>query len=437
MRIAYLDGFSGISGDMFLGALVDAGVPLELFQESVVALDLGITLEASRVIRNGISATKIDVFVNGQKDLPREEFWAHSQESAAGHTHDHGADHVHEHGEDDHDAYGRNLDRILQIIEAAPISKRAKQTAGDIFVALGTAEAKVHNVDLADVHFHEVGAADAIADIVCASVGAEALAVEQILASPLNVGGGTVNCAHGVMPVPAPATLELLRGIPVYSGEVQKELVTPTGAAIVRVLATSFGPRPMMTTEKIGYGAGTRDFARHSNVLRLTLGETHELGGLAASPDEGIPEDEVVVLEANLDDLSPQIIGYVTDCLLAEGALDVFSTAVQMKKSRPGTLLSVLAKPQDEERLRNLLFRESSTLGIRSRRESRHILARRHESVQTIWGDVRIKIGSLAGTDSQVAPEFEDCRRIAAEHHVPLKAVMQEVLRLYLDKKNG
>src|SRR5450755_1226404 len=392
MRIAYLDGFSGISGDMFLGALVDAGVPLELFQESVVALDLGITLEASRVIRNGISATKIDVFVNGQKDLPREEFWAHSQESAAGHTHDHGADHVHEHGEDDHDNHGRNLDKILQIIEAAPISNRAKQTASEIFVALGTAEAKVHNVDVADVHFHEVGAADAIADIVCAAVGAEALAVEQILASPLNVGGGTVKCAHGVMPVPAPATLELLKGIPVYSGEVQKELVTPTGAAIVRVLAKTFGPRPVMTTEKIGYGAGARDFPQHSNVLRITVGEIVEPNGLTANPNQWNPQDEVVVLEANLDDLNPQIIGYLTDQLLAEGALDVFSTAVQMKKSRPGTLLTVLTKPQDESKLRELIFRESSTLGIRSRHENRHILARRHESVQTPWGEVRIKI---------------------------------------------
>jgi uncharacterized protein (TIGR00299 family) protein len=441
MRIAYLDGFSGISGDMFLGALVDAGVPLELFQETVAALHLGITLEASRVDRNGISATKVDVIVNGQKDLPREEFCARSDENAAEHTHDHRADHAHghqhKHGQHDHDTQGRSLDKILQIIESALLSSRAKLTASEIFVALGTAEAKVHNIDIAHVHFHEVGAADAIADIVCAAVGAEALQVEQILASPLNVGGGTVTCAHGVVPVPAPATLELLRGIPVYSGEVQKELVTPTGAAIVRILATSFGPRPLMTTEKIGYGAGTRDLPKHSNVLRITVGETGEPDLSTITVNESVPQDEVVVLEANLDDLSPQIIGFIIECLLAEGALDVFTTAAQMKKSRPGTLVSVLAKPQDEEKLRNLLFRESSTLGVRSRREKRHILARRHESVQTIWGDVRIKIGSLAGTDSQFAPEYEDCRRIAMEHHVPLKTVMHEVLRLYLDKKNG
>ena len=440
MRIAYLDGFSGISGDMFLGALVDAGVPLELFQKTVAALDLGITLEASRVDRNGISATKVDVIVNGQKDLPREEFWAQAEDRAARHSHSH-ADHVHDHehtpGDGGAHAHGRNLHTILQIIETAPISDRAKQTASEIFVALGIAEAKVHNVDIAEIHFHEVGAADAIADIICAAVGAEALAVDHFLSSPLNVGGGTVKCAHGVMPVPAPATLELLKGIPVYSGEVQKELVTPTGAAIVRVLAKSFGPRPVMTLEKIGYGAGARDFPQHSNVLRLTVGEIVESGALAANPNAEMQEDEIVVLEANLDDLSPQIIGYLAEQLLSGGALDVFSTAVQMKKSRPGTLLTVLAKPHDEPKLRELIFRESSTLGIRSRRENRHILARRHESVQTQWGEIRIKIGSKAGADSQFAPEYEDCRRIAAEHHVPLKTVMQEALRLYLDKKNG
>src|SRR5664279_2462468 len=441
MRIAYLDGFSGISGDMFLGALVDAGVPFELFQETVAALHLGISLEASRVDRNGISATKVDVIVNGQKDLPREEFWAQKDGQGSGHTHPHGSDHAHDHRHESPDpsfhSHGRNLHTILQIIQTAPISDRAKHMASEIFVALGTAEAKVHNVDIAQIHFHEVGAADAIADIVCAAVGAEALAVDQILASPLNVGSGTVKCAHGVMPVPAPATLELLKGIPVYAGEIQKELVTPTGAAIVRVLATNFGPRPLMKSSKIGYGAGTRDFPKHSNVLRLTVGEIVKPDSSEINGNDSVPEDEVAVLEANLDDLSPQIIGYLTEQLLAEGALDVFTTAVQMKKSRPGTLLTVLAKPPDEPKLRELIFRESSTLGVRSRRERRQVLARRRETVQTTWGEVQIKIGSMADTDSQFAPEYEDCRRIAAEHHVPLKTVLQEALCLYLDKKNG
>ncbi len=438
MRIAYLDGFSGISGDMFLGALVDAGVPLELLQKTVAALDVGAWLEASRVDRNGISATKVDVIVNGQKDLPAEELGDSSSDHAVGHRH---GDHLHgpepKHGHDEPHVHGRDLHEILRIIGVSPISDRAKRMASEIFVALGTAEAKVHNVEIGRVHFHEVGAADAIVDVVCAAVGAEALSVEQILVSPLNVGGGTVKCAHGMMPVPAPATLELLKGIPVYSGEVQKELVTPTGAAIVRVLATSFGPRPAMITEKVGYGAGSRDLPGHSNVLRLTVGETVESALSAIDAGEETSEDEVIVLEANLDDLSPQIIGYLMDRLLAEGALDVFTSAVQMKKSRPGTLLTVLAKPQDEPKMRTLLFRESSTLGIRSRRESRHILPRRHESAQTPWGEVRIKVGSMAGADSQFAPEYEDCRRIASEHNVPLKTVMQEALRQYLDKMHG
>ena len=432
MRIVYLDGFSGISGDMFLGALVDAGVSFELLQQTVAALPIGATLEMSRVDRNGISAIKIDVLVDGRKDLPREEFWAAEQ----AHLHD-GASHSHDlAGSKPAHSQSRHLGEILKIISAAPISGQARQTASAIFTALGEAEAKVHDIDIEAVHFHEVGAADAIADIVGAAAGAEALQVERILASPLNVGGGTVTCSHGEMPVPAPATLELLKGVPVYSGEVQKELVTPTGAAIVRVLASSFGPRPLMTTEKIGYGAGARDFAGHSNVLRLTVGETLEAGSLDTGANQN-PIEEIVVLEANLDDLSPQIIGYVADRLLSEGALDVFTTAVQMKKARPGTLLTVLAKPQHEQTLRNIVLCESSTLGIRSRRENRHVLARRHEIVQTPWGEVRIKIGSMAGADSQFAPEYEDCRRIATENHVPLKTVMQEALRLYLDKKNG
>ena len=213
-----------------------------------------------------------------------EELRDRAQDHPAGHGHQHDShEHGGDHGREEPHAHERDLHEILRIIAAAPISDRAKQTASEIFVALGTAEARVHNVEVAKVHFHEVGAADAIADIVCAAVGAEALSVEQILASPLNVGSGTVKCAHGVMPVPAPATLELLKGVPVYSGEVQKELVTPTGAAIVRVLATSFGPRPVMTTDKIGYGAGSRDLPGHSNVLRLTVGETWNRRELASN----------------------------------------------------------------------------------------------------------------------------------------------------------
>jgi len=437
MRIAYLDCFSGISGDMFLGALLDAGVPFELLQRTVAELNIGASLELSRVNRAGISAAKLDVLVDGEKDLPREEFWGKDRaepeyvydDESHSLKAEQAASDADRHHESSH--HGSNLDDVLHIIDSSKITPDAKRLAGDIFRALGAAEAKVHNTDIADVHFHEVGAADAIVDIVCAAVGAGALGVERFVASPLNVGSGTVSCAHGVFPVPAPATLELLRDAPIYSGDIQKELVTPTGAAIVKVLVSSFGPRPMMTTDKVGYGAGARDFPGHANVLRLCVGETQ------AAESAGLAEEEIAILEANLDDLNPQLIGYIVDLALAEGARDVFTTPVQMKKNRPGVLLTVVAKPEHEGKLRALLFRESSTLGIRTRHERRHALARRHEAVVTRWGEVRMKVGSVNGTVSQYAPEYEDCRRIAVTHHVPLKTVMQEAIRLYLDRKNG
>jgi pyridinium-3,5-bisthiocarboxylic acid mononucleotide nickel chelatase len=425
MRIAYLDCFSGISGDMFLGALLDAGVPFELFQKTVADLNLGASLELSRVDRAGVSASKLDVLVNGEKDAPREEFWTGRR----------GAGDSPHHKEPHHHHHGRQLGAILGIIARAPVSEQARRTASEIFRALGAAEAKVHNVDIEDVHFHEVGAADAIVDILCAAVGTEALGVDQFVSSPLNVGSGTVACGHGVVPIPAPATLELLRGAPIYCGDIQKELVTPTGAAIVKMVVSRFGPRPVMTTERIGYGAGARDFSGHANVVRLSVGQTVML--TAGSPAAGLAEEDIAILEANLDDLNPQLIGYLFDLALAEGALDIFTTAVQMKKNRPGTLLTVLARPEQEEKLRALLFRESSTLGVRTRHEKRYAVSRHHEAVMTPWGEVRMKVANLNGTVSQCAPEYEDCRRIAVERRVPLKMVMQEAIRLYLDRKNG
>jgi uncharacterized protein (TIGR00299 family) protein len=260
-------------------------------------------------------------------------------------------------------------------------------------------------------------------DIICAAVGAEALGLDEIFCSPLNVGGGTARCAHGEFPVPAPATLELLRDAPVYSSGVQSELVTPTGAAIVQVLATRFGQFPAAKIETSGYGAGSKDIPGHPNVVRLTIG--------AALLDPKTA-DTISVLEANLDDLNPQVFGYVIDRLFEEGALDAFAIPVQMKKNRPGMLLTVLCKPVDADKFTKLIFSETTTLGVRRREELRRILARRWESVTTPWGEVRIKIGSMNGTISNYSPEYEDCRRIAAEHHVPLKTVMQEASRAYL-----
>ena len=302
-----------------------------------------------------------------------------------------------------------------------------------MFEKLGAAESKIHNVPLDQIHFHEVGATDALVDIICVAVGAEAIGVDEIICSPLNLGGGTVQCAHGTFPVPAPATVELLKGAPVYSSGLQAELVTPTGAAIVATLVQRFSVFPEMKIATTGYGAGAHDFTGHANVLRITIGEAVS----GSNAGEGVrathtSQETITVLEANLDDLNPQVFGYVIDRLLEAGALDVFATPVQMKKSRPGTLLTVLSKPEDAASLTEIVFAETTTLGVRRREESRQILARKWTTVSTSFGAVRIKIASLNGSVTSYAPEYEDCRRLAAEHRVPLKLVMQEAVQQYL-----
>jgi uncharacterized protein (TIGR00299 family) protein len=450
MRLAYLDCFSGISGDMFLGALVDAGVAPCVFEETVAALDIGARLEISRVTRSGIAATKVDVYVHGEKDMPREVFLEQQYHEHA-HEHGHHPEHAHAHSHDHVDLkehnyaratpepsraseataheHGRGLKEIREIIRKAVISESAKKTAIAIFEALGAAEAKIHNRVIESIHFHEVGAVDAMVDIVCAAVGAEALGVDEIVCSPLNVGGGTVKCAHGTLPVPAPATVELLQGAPVYSSGLDVELVTPTGAAIVKTLAKRFASFPEMKIEKAGYGAGTRDFPGHANVLRLTIGESQpELASKTS-------QETISVLDANLDDLNPQFFGYVMDRLLEDGALDAFGIPVQMKKNRPGMLLTVLCKPEDASRLTQIIFTETTTLGVRRREEKRQTLARKWITVTTAWGDVRLKVASMNGTVTNYAPEYEDCRRIAAERRVPLKSVMQAAMQQYLTGK--
>jgi uncharacterized protein (TIGR00299 family) protein len=451
MRIAYLDCFSGISGDMFLGALVDAGVPARLFEDTVAALNLGARLELSRVDRGGISATKVDVYVHGENDLPRDAYLegaAHMHKPGHEHSavsHSHSREHVqlreHNYARGSQDdsrgeasaqrEHSRGLREIRKIIRKAAIGEDAKSTAISIFEALGGAEAKIHNRAIDTIHFHEVGSVDAIVDIVCAAVGSAALEVDEFVCSPLNVGGGTVRCAHGAFPVPAPATVELLRGTPVYSSGLQVELVTPTGAAIVRTLVNRFGPFPEMKIEKAAYGAGTRDFPGHANVVRLTIGEAQPT--LA----EKTSQETITVLEASLDDLNPQVFGYVMDRLLEEGALDAFGVPVQMKKNRPGTLLTVLCKLEDAARFSQVIFAETTTLGIRRRDEKRQTLARNWITVNTRWGDVRLKVASMNGTVTNYAPEYEDCRRIAAEHHVPLKSVMNETVEAYLKALKG
>jgi len=467
-RIAYLDCFSGISGDMFLGALVDAGVSPELLKQTVAALGLGAELEIKRVDRSGISATKVSVLVEGEQDEPRVEHdhgerkhghsHQHAHERVTGHGHSseevgllkhnfpriapipesmkrakeaqqQAHSHQHPHGHSHTHGHGRHLKEIKQLIAKAPITPGAKELATDIFEALAAAEAKVHNTEPEKVHFHEVGAVDAIVDIVCAAVGAEALGVDEWICSPLNVGSGTVECQHGTFPVPAPATVELLEGAAVYSSGIDAELVTPTGAAIARVLAGQCAPLPPLKVEKIGYGAGSRNFPQHPNVLRITIGEAVEAEKLPVPASAG--GEQISVLEANLDDLNPQLFGYVMERAMAAGALDVFATPVQMKKNRPGMLLTVLCKPANADTLTKLIFAETTTLGVRMREERRAALARRTVEVKTPWGSVRMKVANLNGTVANYAPEYEDCRRIAEESGVPLKRVMQEAMSAY------
>ena len=445
MRIAYLDCFSGVSGDMFLGALIEAGVPEAIFEQTVEGLGIGAKLKTSRVSRSGISATKVDVVVNGRKDSLQEaqahqhHSYSHPRDPQHEQKHEHEQKRQHHHAQQER--HERGLKEIRDIIAKAEFSEAAKQTASAIFEKLGAAEAKVHNVPIEKIHFHEIGAADAIVDIVCAAVGAESLGVDEFVCSPLNVGGGTVQCAHGTLPLPAPATVELLKGAPVYSSGPQTELVTPTGAAIVATLAKRFEVLPPLTIQKSGYGAGSRDFPGQANVLRILVGEAPGGGVLATQhptqQQHAVATEVVTVLEANLDDLNPQVFGYVLDRLLEAGALDVFGIPAHMKKSRPGTLLTVLTKPDKADALTKVIFSETTTLGVRRREEQRQTLARRWQTVKTQFGDVRIKIASMNGLVSNYSPEYEDCRRIAEQKKVPLKTVMMEAMQAYARSRTG
>ena len=384
MKIAYFDCYSGISGDMVLGALVDAGCELEKIEAELRRLPLsGWNISAQRVHRQGLAAHHVTI--------------AYSE------NHHH-----------------RSLTTILKLIREANLSQRVSERATQIFQRLGEAEARVHNVPIDKIHFHEVGAVDAILDIVGAAIGFELLGIEDFFGSPLNVGAGCVSTQHGILPVPAPATAEMLLGVPTYSTGIQRELVTPTGAAIITALATKFGPQPRMTTQSIGYGAGTADLPGQANVLRLFIGESIPVEMADSS------ENIIAVLEANIDDMSPQIYGYFAQCAFEAGALDVFSTAVLMKKNRPGQLITVLCMPPLAEQLTSLLFRETTTLGVRRSNVQRTELQRDIVDVETSFGTIRVKVGRLNGRILNVAPEYEDCKVIAASRGVPLKQVLAE-----------
>ncbi len=379
---------------MTLGALVDAGCDLEHLRAELRGLQVsGWELSATKVWKNGMAATHVQVKTEDQQKH-------------------------------------RSLSAILDILGGSQLSPQVRERAAAIFQKLGEAEARVHDVPLEKIHFHEVGAVDAIVDIVGVCIGFSALGIEKFACSPLNVGGGTVKMAHGVLPVPAPATANLLQGKPTYSNGVQRELVTPTGAAIVATLCDSFGPQPPMTVGAIGYGAGTAHLEGQPNVLRIMIGEAAEK--VVAGYDE-----EIAVIEANLDDMNPQIYGYFLEKALAAGALDVYTTPVQMKKNRPGTLLTVLCKPHDTNALMSLIFAETTTLGARTYRAQRRALPRESVNVTTSYGDVRIKLSRVNGRILHVAPEYDDCRKLAVEKNVPLQQVIAEALRRYESKTPG
>src|SRR5438094_7301015 len=388
MKLAYFDCFSGISGDMTLGALVDAGCDVEHLRSELGGLQVpGWELCAEKVWKNGMAATYVMV----------------NTEDRTKH---------------------RSLSAILEIFDKSQLSENVKRKSAAIFRELGVAEASVHDVAIEKIHFHEVGAVDAIVDIVGACIGFDALGIEKFACSPLNVGGGTAKMAHGILPVPAPATAKLLQGKPTFSNGVQRELVTPTGAAIVSTLCDTFGPQPQMTVSSIGYGAGSIDLEGQPNVVRIMIGEAADK--VIAGFDE-----EICVIEANLDDMNPQIYGYFLEKALAAGALDVYTTPVQMKKNRPGTLLTLLCKPQDTNSLMSLVFAETTTFGARTYRAQRRTLPRESVSVHTQFGDVRVKLSRLNGRILHVAPEFDDCRKLAVEKNVPLQRVFNEAMRSY------
>jgi uncharacterized protein (TIGR00299 family) protein len=377
-RIAYFDAFSGISGDMTVGALIDAGAPTDAVLDALHALPIGALCNVEKTVRGGITASK---------------FRVQPPDAAASHRH---------------------LDQIVNMIgRAENLTARAKVTSIAVFTKLGQAEAAIHGVDLQDVHFHEVGAVDSIADIIGACVALDALNIAEVHCSAINVGSGTVQTEHGLLPVPAPATARLLQGKPIYSRGPEMELTTPTGAALIATLANSFGPLPAMRITSTGYGAGDRDFKQHANVLRVLIGER------STAPESTL----VSVIEANIDDSSPQVLGYALERLMSAGALDASLSPLQMKKNRPGSLLRVIARPEDQERLAQIVFAETSTLGLRISTAERRVEERRIVTVETPYGPVRGKLSSQGA----FAPEYDDCRAIAEKTGTPLPQVLAAV----------
>ncbi len=441
MRIAYFDCISGISGDMTLGALVHCGMPLAHLREELRKLDLeGYELREERVIRGGISAVHLDVDTGSHQDhddhagdhhhhadhQPGDHHHDEHHDHDHGYFHDHPHDHDHhhdhphaqdhEHGHKDHSGHPhpehRPLSRIRGIIRSSGLSERVKSRAEAIFTRLAEAEAKVHGSTIEEVHFHEVGAVDAIVDVVGSCIGLEYFKVDAVASTPLRLGTGTVRCAHGIMPVPVPAVVELTRGVPVVRTMIQGELTTPTGAAILTTLASSWGPVEGFVAETAGYGAGTRVREEFPNLLRISIGQV----------GEAYQTDHSVLLETNIDNMNPEVFGYLSERLFDAGAKDAYLTPIYMKKGRPGTLLSVITDESIMDSMLETIFCETTTLGVRISRVSRRTVKREPGTVQTGFGPVRVKVAHV--NDSvRFSPEYEDCARIAREKGIPLLTV--------------
>ncbi len=393
MRTAYFDCFSGACGNMILGALVDAGLSIKKLKAELKKLKLsGYDITARKISKNGISCTYLDVKIKPVRAIHELPLHKH-------HPH-------------------RNLRDITRLITRSKLSRSVKERSVAVFTRLAKAEAKVHGTSIYKIHFHEVGAVDAIVDIVGSVVGLELLKIEKVYCSPLPLSRGFVDCSHGRLPVPAPATMELLKGIPLYKIDVDKELVTPTGAAILTSLADSFGNMPDMMVSKIGYGAGKAEL-EHPNTLRMMIGETSDTKAA----------DKVISVETNIDDMNPQIYNYLFERLFAAGALDAYISHIQMKKNRPGILLTVISSKKDLQKVLDILFRETTTIGVRMREYDRKCLERKVFSIKTKYGNLKAKASFLNNQAVNIQPEYEDCRLAAIKNKVPLKIVMKEAIK--------
>ncbi len=387
MKSLYFDCFSGVSGDMILGALVDSGVDLETIKGELEKLNLtGYSLNAYQTKRGQISGTKVDVELTEAQN--------------------------------DSNHHGRHLSDIKKIIGESNLSEEVKKRSLNVFQKIGVAEAEIHNISIEKVHFHEVGALDSIVDIVGSVAGIVSLNADKIYASSINTGEGMVKCDHGTMPVPAPATVKLLEGIPCYSSGVKKELATPTGVAILSEMVDEFGSLPSMKIQSSGFGAGGHEIESTPNLLRLIIGETQEAA-----------DQNMVMVETNIDDMNPEFYDHITSRLFDAGAVDVFSSPILMKKNRPAQKLSILVPSTDFQKIQKIVFEESTTFGLRYYPVDRAILDRKNVTVETVYGSVNVKIGSLNGEVLQVAPEYEDCKVLAQQMQVPLKQIYNEALR--------